>query len=514
MSEDVVKRILLMMKYDSNHTLTENVNILNEELLIEQPLRGLFKALFGAGSEAALKGTSRAAAKNVADDILRGVGGKLSYTIESGGKVTTQIARNADDVLKALSKGTLTKTSMGQLRIHVINSGTNKTAKDLLIKQLSNTDDLLIKAAGKSKDQIKSGFKKMGYNDAAADDIANAVYKNSSKKSNVNLSTEVKTEYDKLLKDWKAKQKRLGKNTNPGEGTRNKLLQQATDNVKSGKVKPNPSLGKTKKGNPGKRTKNPPKDPNPKNPSKWRNYIDRAKATGTRLWGYKGVRYFVYIVGGALGFYLAYQFLTSKDSSPFPGCITGMAREEDLTNYADGSGDSLSIINTGNSELDRLGGGVFYDDGEFKTGNGKYTGTWEVTDGILYITAGDNSYEVTCAGGGENTDEENSDDDGGASDDGGSSDEEKEKEKPKESLVDGDENDPTVYADCTGEYRKGCTDIYGNIKEVQACLGLPVNGKFGPIMEKTLMGKFGKPTFKPSDIWVICGRSAGSRASF
>ena len=36
-----------------------------------------------------------------------------------------------------------------------------------------------------------------------------------------------------------------------------------------------------------------------------------------------------------------------------------MAREEDLTNYADGSGDSLPISNTGNSELDRLGGGKF-----------------------------------------------------------------------------------------------------------------------------------------------------------
>ena len=506
MSEDTIKRILLMMKYDSNRTLTENREVIFEEVLTEQVARGFFKALFGASSEAALKGSARTAARNVADDILRGTGGKLSYTIEVGGKSVAKVARNADDVLIALSKGTLTKTSMGQLRVHVINSGANKAAKDVLVKQLANTDDLLIKASGKSKDQIKAGFKKMGYSDSAADEIATAVYKNSSKKVNVTNSNAVKTEYDRLLKQWQKEQTRLGKNTNAGQGTRDRLLQQAKTNVKNGKV--NPIKTKPKKGTPGKRTKKPPTNPTGKK-TRWQSFKEKAAAAGTRLWGYKGVRYFIYVVGGALGLYLAYQFLTSKDSSPFPGCITGMAREEDLTNYADGSGDSLSIANTGNSELDRLGGGVFYDNGEFKTGNGQYTGDWEVSGNILYITAGDNSYEVQCAGGGDNTDENNEDN-------GGSSDDEKEKEDdtPKVSLVDGDANDPTVYSDCTGEYKLGCTDIYGNIKEVQACLGLPTNGKFGPIMEKTLRSKWGKLTFKPSDIWLICGKPSGQQTLF
>jgi hypothetical protein len=512
MSEDVVKRILLMMKYDSKHTLTENREFIFEDLLMEQPLKGLFRALFGASSEAALKGSARAAARNVADDILRGAGGKISYTIEVGGKSVAKVARNADDVLIALSKGTLTKTSMGQLRVHVINSGANKAAKDVLIKQLANTDDLLIKASGKSKDQIKAGFKKMGYSDSAADEIATAVYKNSSKKSNVTNSNAVKTEYDRLLKQWQKEQRRLGKNTNAGQGTRDRLLKQAQTNVKGGKV--TPIKTKPKKGTPGKRTKKPPTDPTGKK-TRWQSFKEKAAATGTRLWGYKGVRYFVYIVGGALGLYLAYKFLTSRDSSPFPVCITGMAREEDLQNYADGSGDSLSIANTGNSELDRLGGGVFYDDGEFKTGNGSYTGEWEIDGDILYITAGDNTYEVQCAGSGDNT-EEDGDSDSGDSDGGAKDDENKkdEEEKPKVSLEDGDANDPTVYADCTGEYKLGCTDIYGNIKEVQACLGLPTNGKFGPIMEKKLLAKWGKSTFKPENIWVICGRSAGDRAIY
>ena len=498
------------MKYDSNRTLTENREVIFEEVLTEQVARGFFKALFGASSEAALKGSARTAARNVADDILRGTGGKLSYTIEVGGKSVAKVARNADDVLIALSKGTLTKTSMGQLRIHVINSGANKAAKDVLVKQLANTDDLLIKASGKSKDQIKAGFKKMGYSDSAADEIATEVYKNSSKKVNVTNSNAVKTEYDRLLKQWQKEQTRLGKNTNAGQGTRDRLLQQAKTNVKGGKVKPIKT--KPKKGTPGKRTKKPPTDPTGKK-TRWQSFKEKAAAAGTRLWGYKGVRYFIYIVGGALGLYLAYQFLTSKDSSPFPGCITGMAREEDLTNYADGSGDSLPISNTGNSELDRLGGGVFYDNGEFKTGNGQYTGDWEISGNILYITAGDNSYEVQCAASGDNTDE-NNEDNGGSSNDEKEKEKEKEDETPKVSLEDGDANDPTVYADCTGEYKLGCTDIYGNIKEVQACLGLPTNGKFGPIMEKRLLAKWGKLTFKPSDVWLICGKPSGQQTLF
>ena len=91
MSEDTNKRILLMMKYDSNRTLTENREVIFEEVLTEQVARGFFKALFGASSEAALKGSARTAARNVADDILRGTGGKLSYTIEVGGKSVAKV---------------------------------------------------------------------------------------------------------------------------------------------------------------------------------------------------------------------------------------------------------------------------------------------------------------------------------------------------------------------------------------------------------------------------------------
>lgn len=86
--------------------------------------------------------------------------------------------------------------------------------------------------------------------------------------------------------------------------------------------------------------------------------------------------------------------------------------------------------------------------------------------------------------------------------------------KPQVSTQDGDQFDPTVYVNCVGEYKIGCTDVNGHIKEVQQCLGLPVTGKFGPIMEKKLLAKWGKTTFKPGDIWLICGKSSGQQTTF
>jgi hypothetical protein len=89
-------------------------------------------------------------------------------------------------------------------------------------------------------------------------------------------------------------------------------------------------------------------------------------------------------------------------------------------------------------------------------------------------------------------------------------------EQPKSqvSTQDGDSYDKTVYSNCTGEYKLGCTDINGHIKEVQICLGVPATGKFGPITEKALINKHGIFKFTPDQIWILCGKSAGSPAQF
>jgi hypothetical protein len=54
--------------------------------------------------------------------------------------------------------------------------------------------------------------------------------KDSKDKSVVNKDPQ--TRYKELLAEWKASQKKLGKNTTPGQGTRNRLMRQAKEGVK------------------------------------------------------------------------------------------------------------------------------------------------------------------------------------------------------------------------------------------------------------------------------------------
>jgi hypothetical protein len=89
-----------------------------------------------------------------------------------------------------------------------------------------------------------------------------------------------------------------------------------------------------------------------------------------------------------------------------------------------------------------------------------------------------------------------------------------EQQKPQISTQDGDAYDKTVYSNCTGEYKLGCTDVNGHIKEVQICLGVPATGKFGPLTEKALINKHGIFKFTPDQIWILCGKSGSSPAVY
>ena len=62
------------------------------------------------------------------------------------------------------------------------------------------------------------------------------------------------------------------------------------------------------------------------------------------------------------------------------------------------------------------------------------------------------------------------------------------------------------YRVCTGTYTKGCkTDPTGAIGQVQKCLGLVVDGKFGNKTQAALVDKGFVNGFKDSDITKICG---------
>ena len=60
------------------------------------------------------------------------------------------------------------------------------------------------------------------------------------------------------------------------------------------------------------------------------------------------------------------------------------------------------------------------------------------------------------------------------------------------------------YMNCNGEYHKGCKGP--KIVQLQRCLGVSVDGKFGDETEKALESKTKSKTFKDEDVKIICGK--------
>lgn len=177
-------------------------------------------------------------------------------------------------------------------------------------------------------------------------------------------------------------------------------------------------------------------------------------------------------------------FVLSKEG--FCKCLLNMMKDSDA-DYMDSVSmeDAMFLGTTGNSELDGQGGGIFYLDGKFKTKNGRIQGSYTCNDQGVFITAGGKSYELQCVNGVEDL-------------------------LPLPVDPDDETNTQTgstiVFKDCLGpEYKLGCTDKGDLIERVQACLKLPVTGKFDKDLEVALIKKIGKNTFTEEDVFIICG---------
>ena len=72
-------------------------------------------------------------------------------------------------------------------------------------------------------------------------------------------------------------------------------------------------------------------------------------------------------------------------------------------------------------------------------------------------------------------------------------------------IIPGPSPDPTSYRDCTGgPYTIGCKSTDGVIEQVQGCLGVTADGKFGPKTESALYSKVKKNTFTKDEADGIC----------
>jgi len=62
--------------------------------------------------------------------------------------------------------------------------------------------------------------------------ISSSLNSTNTKSDTNSKPTDVQTRYKQLISQWKEQQKKLGKNTNPGEGTRKRIFKQAENEVK------------------------------------------------------------------------------------------------------------------------------------------------------------------------------------------------------------------------------------------------------------------------------------------
>jgi hypothetical protein len=209
----------------------------------------------------------------------------------------------------------------------------------------------------------------------------------------------------------------------------------------------------------------------------------------------KAQRRFYRVAGLILGVSLLAWLYSVLSKEGYCKCLLNMMQDSDAE-YMDSVSmdDAMFLGTTGNSEIDAQGGGIFYGDGKFKTKNGRMQGSYTCNDQGVFINVSGAKYQLQCVGGIEELLPIPVD--------------------PDDTTNTG-KTDTIVYKDCEGpEYQLGCTDKGDTIERVQACLKLPVTGKFDKDLEAALLKKIGKKTFTEEDVFIICGTKSMTQFTF
>lgn len=373
-----VNRIRLLFKYDSQQTLSENLESLDEAGILGSLLRG----------DAAL-------AKTAARELEVGVSG-----LRGGVRTVDNILlRDAEEIIIAVKAGKLSSAELGKVNASLLKNTTNPAVKTAVIQDVVSTGSFARKYGRNTEAEAIAALEAKGWTTSDAKAAVNE-YKSSGKSFKVNSGATPNT-------------------TTPA--------------------------------------------PIPNRPTNWQQFKDKIRGLSRN----KTVRF----LGFAGGTYLIYKWLTSKGTTPFPICLTTNMSTEDLQRMNDEGVDDIFIGKTGNSTIDMNGGGRFSDNGTFKTANGKYSGDWSEENGGIAITIGGQSYNMAC--GVVDSDEQCPE---GQSWDG------------EKCVPVGPNPNPRPWVNCTTfPYKRGCKN--NDLVEIQKCLGISSDGKFGKDTERALKDK-------------------------
>jgi len=370
-----------------------------------------------------------AVARTAAREIEAGMAGLKGGVTRMDGV----LLKNADDIVKAVKAGKLAPAELGRVNTALFKNTTNPAVKKAVLQDIVGTGTFTTKYGAKTEAEAIAALEAKGWTKADA---------------------------KAAVKEYKASGKTFkgGKTTTTTGGSTKNTKKPTKKRVSRNSTKINSTKGSGK------------------GILDWRKVKEGFKNfTRTKIFKY------LLIAGGL---YLVYKWWMDEGSSPFPDCIGKNIPEEDFERMVNEGDGSVIISETGVSAIDRAGGGRFYDDKKFTTGNGKYSGTWREEPGAgVIITIEGNDYSMSCEG----VIEDEEDTDGG---DGGG---------------DG-------YTPCSSfPYKKGCKS--NDIKKVQECLGISADGKLGPGTEKAIKAKGYSVPLSQSDYDKIIANCGGSSSS-
>ena len=334
------------------------------------------------------------------------------------------ILRDADDIMKAVKAGKLAPAELGRVNAQLLRATKNPAVEKALIQDIVTTPAFGRKYGKMSKAEVKQALMK----------------KDPTLWTNQRVNAALK-EYEMNVAKF---------------GTAGKVVPKKTPVAKRkpvAKKKPAPLQGKE---------------------TNWVVFKEKIKGMSRS----RAVR----LLLAAGGLYLVWSWLTSDGTTPYPPCLTNNLGEEDVKKMADECLNELVIVNTGDKTIDSNGGGKFYDDGKFETGNGRYSGSWKLDGDQIIMSVGGNDYSMAC--GTENA----TDDNGGTGGTGGGS----------------------RYTKCDSfPIKKYCRG--GRVIDIQECIGASPDGKYGDETERKLKEK-GYPTEITQEVYdkimKNCGKSS------
>ncbi len=212
---------------------------------------------------------------------------------------------------------------------------------------------------------------------------------------------------------------------------------------------------------------------------RWKKFKSRLKKVGF----VKGL-----LILGGLGlaaYYLYDWFMNDDENVTFPDCLKNKVSKDDWDATIK-DGKSLIVKFTGNDKIDSIGGGKFYEGGNFKSGDESQQGTWSEEDGNVIIKIGSDKYVLPCEGA------PNPDDD---------------MTEEEELLEDSD----VTFGPCDNfPLSKGCTGEY--VRNIRECLGLKGN-HFTSHLERKLISQ-GYDIIVTVDIYNMIMKKCGKQGYY